>query len=217
MNRPRQVRTVSSLSDSIRAITALDTPSGAANTIRARTTRRWGAFCERASAVSGFRIASSMSKVAAAGAAIGFLPAVGARGLPAAKKITTVTAGSRQPAGQGTIQLMARLSDTAKTTLQRRVAAHHAQHWPQLSSLDVHWRGSYAYIDAATPDGHVQQLCRLKWNGHHDHWEFAIYLASRDGYEPNVLPSGWPTGTPEEAIDCAGLLYLNDWTQPPKN
>lgn len=46
---------------------------------------------------------------------------------------------------------MARLSDTAKTTLQRRVAAHHAQHWPQLSSLDVRWRGSYAYIDAATP------------------------------------------------------------------
>jgi hypothetical protein len=56
-----------------------------------------------------------------------------------------------------------------------------------------------------------------RWNGHHDHWEFAIYLASRDGYEPNILPSGWPTGTPEEAIDCAGLLYLNDWTQRPKD
>jgi hypothetical protein len=54
------------------------------------------------------------------------------------------------------------------------------------------------------------QLCRLKWNGHHDHWEFATYLASRDGYQPNIVPSGWPTGTPEEAIDCAGLLYLND-------
>jgi hypothetical protein len=112
---------------------------------------------------------------------------------------------------------MARLTDTAKATLQRRVAAHHAQHWPQLSSLDVRWRGSYAYIDAATPDGDMWQLRRLKWNGHHDHWEFAIYLASRDGYEPNILPSGWPTGTPEEAIDCAGLLYLNDWAQPPKD
>ena len=40
--------------------------------------------------------------------------------------------------------------------------------------------------------------------------EVAIYLASRDGYEPDILPSGWPTGTPEEAIDCAGLLYLDD-------
>ena len=88
---------MSSLSDSIRAITALDTPSAAANTIRARTTRRWGAFCERASAVSGFRIASSMSKADATGAAIVFLPAAGARSAPAAKKITTVTAGPRQP------------------------------------------------------------------------------------------------------------------------
>jgi len=68
----------------------------------------------------------------------------------------------------------------------------------------------YAYIDAVTPGGDMWQLCRLKWNGHHGHWEFAIYLASRDGYQPNIVPSGWPTGTPEEAIDCAGLLYLND-------
>lgn len=210
---------MSSLSDSIRAITALDTPSAAANTIRARTTRRWGAFCERANAVSGFRIASSMSKAAATGAAIVFLPAAGARGFTDREEDHYRDRGSppARHAGQGTIQLMARLSDTAKTTLQRRVAAHHAQHWPQLSSLDVRWRGSYAYINAATPGGDVQQLCRLKWNGHHDHWGFAIYLASRDGYEPNILPSGWPTGTPEEAIDCAGLLYLNDWIQPSKD
>jgi len=111
---------------------------------------------------------------------------------------------------------MARLPDTAKITLQRRVAVHHTQHWPRLDSLDVRWRGSYAYIDATTGDGEVWQLCRLTWNGHHDHWKFAIYLASRDGYEPNILPTGWPTGTPEEAIDCAGLLYLNDWTGTPE-
>jgi hypothetical protein len=32
------------------------------------------------------------------------------------------------------------------------------------------------------------------------------------------LPSGYPVGTPEEALDCACGLYLNDptaWTQPP--
>ena len=98
------------------------------------------------------------------------------------------------------MQRMARLSDTAKTTLQRRVAAHHAQHWPQLSSLDVRWRGSYAYIDATTPGGEVWRLCRLKWNGHHDHWEFAIYLASRDtslgraGGAPDCGAGGWVLG-----------------------
>jgi hypothetical protein len=39
--------------------------------------------------------------------------------------------------------------------------------------------------------------------------------ASRDGYEPNILPTGWPTGTPEDAIDCAAMLYLADLTTDP--
>jgi hypothetical protein len=108
---------------------------------------------------------------------------------------------------------MARMPETAKTTLQRRVAAHHKQAWPQSADLAVRWRGSHAYIDAVTRDGEIAQLCRLRWTGHHDHWEFAIYLPSRDGYELNILP----TGTPEDAIDCAGLLYLNDRAEPPKD
>jgi len=35
---------------------------------------------------------------------------------------------------------------------------------------------------------------------------FAVYMASRDGYEDSVLP----IGEPEEALDCACGLYLND-------
>jgi hypothetical protein len=34
------------------------------------------------------------------------------------------------------------------------------------------------------------------------------------------LTSGYPVGTPEEALDCACGLYLNDptaWTKPPTN
>ncbi len=48
----------------------------------------------------------------------------------------------------------------------------------------------------------------------------AIDLASRDSFENSVLPSGYPVGTPEEALHCACGLYLNDataWTQPPTN
>ena len=41
-------------------------------------------------------------------------------------------------------------------------------------------------------------------------WGFAIWLASRDGYQESVLPSGLPIGAPEEALDCACGLYLND-------
>jgi hypothetical protein len=51
-------------------------------------------------------------------------------------------------------------------------------------------------------------------------WGLAIHLASRDGYENAVLPSGYPVGTPEEALDCACGLYLNGptaWTPPPTN
>ena len=50
-------------------------------------------------------------------------------------------------------------------------------------------------------------------------WGFAIYRASHDDYEDSILPSGYPAGTPQEALDCACGLYLNDptaWlTQPP--
>jgi hypothetical protein len=50
-------------------------------------------------------------------------------------------------------------------------------------------------------------LCRL---GHH--LGFAIYLASRDGYQDQLLPDGRPSGTPEDALDCACGLYLSDPT-----
>jgi hypothetical protein len=39
---------------------------------------------------------------------------------------------------------------------------------------------------------------------------FAVYLASKDGYQDSVLPSGLPVGTREEALDCACGLYLAD-------
>ena len=41
---------------------------------------------------------------------------------------------------------------------------------------------------------------------------FSAHLASRDGYEDAILPSGYPVGTPDEALDCACGLYLNDPT-----
>jgi len=43
------------------------------------------------------------------------------------------------------------------------------------------------------------------------------WLASKDGYEASVLPSGALVGTVEEAMDCACGLYLNDisaWELP---
>lgn len=73
-------------------------------------------------------------------------------------------------------------------------------------------RGPYAYIDGITTDGDTLPLCRLRHHGSASEWGFAIYLASKNGYQESVLPRGTHIGAPEEALDCACGLYLNDPT-----
>jgi hypothetical protein len=76
------------------------------------------------------------------------------------------------------------------------------------------------YVDGRLPDGTTLPLCRLRYGGSASIWGFAVYLASRDGYQDSVLPNGLSAGSPEEALDCACGLYLNDptaWIQPPTN
>jgi hypothetical protein len=76
----------------------------------------------------------------------------------------------------------------------------------------VRVRGNFAYISATDADDTELPLCRLRYAGSASQWGFAIYLASRNGYEDSVLPKGMTAGTPEEALDCACGLYLNDIT-----
>jgi len=47
--------------------------------------------------------------------------------------------------------------------------------------------------------GAAMPLCRLCYAGYASIWGFAIYRASHDDYQDNHLPSGQPSGTPEEA------------------
>lgn len=76
--------------------------------------------------------------------------------------------------------------------------------------VDTRFRGAFAYVDATLTDGAVLPLMRLRYLGSARTWGFAIYLASNGKYQDSVLPSGNPTGTPEEALDCACRLYLAD-------
>jgi hypothetical protein len=62
------------------------------------------------------------------------------------------------------------------------------------------------------PDGTAQPLMRLRYTGSAAHWGFAIYRASHDDYDKSVLPTGYPFGTPQETLDCACGLYLDDAT-----
>ncbi|MGH3711082.1 MAG: hypothetical protein ACRDRQ_23930 [Pseudonocardiaceae bacterium] len=110
---------------------------------------------------------------------------------------------------------------STKNSLAQRVNLHARSRWPVLEEVIVRFRGQFAYLDAQLPDGEVMPLCRLRYGGSASSWGFAIYLASRDGYEDSILPTGHTTGSPEQALDCACGLYLNDptaWTdQTPTN
>jgi hypothetical protein len=105
---------------------------------------------------------------------------------------------------------VAKPPESTKTSLRQRLLARARERWPQLADLHLRYRGAFAYLDGELESGEVQPLCRLRYNGSASLWGFAIYLASKDGYQDAALPSGMPVGTPEEALDTACGLYLND-------
>jgi len=109
---------------------------------------------------------------------------------------------------------------STKNSLAQRVSLHARNRWPALDDVNVRYRGQFAYLDARLPDGEVMPLCRLRYGGSASSWGFAIYLA-HDGYQDSILPNGHTAGSPEDALDCACGLYLNDPTAwidqtPPK-
>jgi hypothetical protein len=102
--------------------------------------------------------------------------------------------------------------DSTKTSLQQRLSQRARDRWPALTRVQVRFRAQFAYIDGQLPDGEILALCRLRYGGTASRWGFAIYLASKAGYEDSFLPNGDPAGSPEDALDCACGLYLNDPT-----
>jgi hypothetical protein len=119
----------------------------------------------------------------------------------------------------GIINGVSTAPDSTKASLGQRIQARARERWPQLADVHIRHRGAFAYVTGELLDGTTLPLFRLRYNGSATTWGFAIYRASHDDYEPSVLPSGYPAGTPQEAIDCACGLYLNDPTawQPPTN
>lgn len=78
----------------------------------------------------------------------------------------------------------------------------------------MRFRSEFAYVDGERNEGEIIKLCRLRYTGSATNWGFAIYRASHDDYHDNVLPSGWPTGSPQDALDCACSLYISDAAAP---
>jgi hypothetical protein len=112
-----------------------------------------------------------------------------------------------------------KIPDSTKNSLHLRLVQRARERWPDLRDVRMRYRAGFAYVDGVLPDGQVIPLCRLRYTGYASTWGFAIYRASHDDYEDNYLPSGSPTGTAEEALDCACGLYLADptiWALAPR-
>lgn len=107
---------------------------------------------------------------------------------------------------------MATPPQSTKTSLQQRLSQRARQRWPQLAGVKVRFRGQFAYVNGVLADGETLRLMRLRYGGSAARWGFAIYLASKDGYEDSFLPTGYPAGAPEDALDVACGLYLGDPT-----
>jgi hypothetical protein len=112
-----------------------------------------------------------------------------------------------------------------RLALRKRLERHARDGWEDhCRSIDVRFRGPFAYVDALQKDGwHLPDtpqetrdlidatptgLCRLGYLGSPDRWAFAFYKYSDEIYEPSFLPSRAFEGTPEEAFDCAAGVYL---------
>ena len=111
---------------------------------------------------------------------------------------------------------MATPPQSTKTSLQQRLSQRARQRWPQLDGVEVRFRGQYAYVSATR--GNEEKplpLMRLRYGGSASRWGFAVYLASKNGYEDSLLSTGYSAGAPEDALDTACGLYLGDptaWT-----
>ncbi|MET7695974.1 ATP-binding protein [Streptomyces sp. NPDC005483] len=93
--------------------------------------------------------------------------------------------------------------------LRQRLNHHARERWPQVDAIAVRFRSGFAYVAAELPGEQIIPLCRLRFTGVLHTWGFALYLASSNTYKDNILPTGLPAGSAEEALDCAGTLYLN--------
>jgi hypothetical protein len=61
------------------------------------------------------------------------------------------------------------------------------ERWPALAEVKVRFRGRFAYIDGQLDSGEVLPLCRLRYASSATVWGFAVWLASKDGYQDSFL------------------------------
>ena len=103
---------------------------------------------------------------------------------------------------------MAAIPESTRNSITVRLLDHAEAHWPQLTRVQVTYRGAFGYVTGVLRDGEHIPLCRLRYGGSAHSFGFAIYSASRDRYEEAVLLTGLPAGTPQQALDTACMTHL---------
>lgn len=97
---------------------------------------------------------------------------------------------------------------STRSPITLRLLDHAGKHWPQLDKVQVSCRAGFACVTGVLPGGEQLPLFRLRYGGSAHSFGFAIYSAARDRYQDAVLLTGFPTGTPQEALDTACTVYL---------
>ena len=99
------------------------------------------------------------------------------------------------------------IPESTRDSITWRLILHAEKNWPQLDKVQVTCRGAFAYAAGVLPGGQAIPLFRLRYGGSAHSFGFALYTA-RERYEDALLLTGYPTGTPQEALDTACTVNL---------
>ena len=105
-----------------------------------------------------------------------------------------IITGSMVP--RGTMRPMAAIPESTRNSITLRLLGHAERHWPQLTRVQVTYRGAFGYVTGVLRDGEHIPPCRLRYGGSAHFFGFAIYSAASNRYQDAVLRTGLPTGTP---------------------
>jgi hypothetical protein len=103
---------------------------------------------------------------------------------------------------------MPAIPESTRNSITLRLLDHAERHWPQLTRVQVTYRGAFGYVTGVLRNGERVPLCRLRYGGSAHSFGFAIYSAAHDRYQDAVLRTGLPAGTPQEALDTACTIHL---------
>jgi hypothetical protein len=113
------------------------------------------------------------------------------------------------------MRAMAVIPESTRDSIIVRLLDHAERHWPQLTRVQVTYRGAFGYVTGVLRDGEHIPLCRLRYGGSAHSFGFAIYSAAHDRYQDAILLTGLPTGTPQEALDTACTIHLIEPSREP--